>query len=324
LSKRESIEVQNATDPEKGIALLAEIFEAIGFEIPDEESYNALAEHAEKTGQRSCAYRGSATIHGRCWKIGHGIEVWSVLYETASDLYCADCRPAFRSRYIHRIHPWEMAEYCEDGEALVRGALGGKTQVLFELQNLTEVKANMLRNAHLRVSLAGLAFSVKIDPATDVEALPGYLGKAGLRPEMELAANLTKRRRECISNVGTDKPPSVGEGRFTPVSQVAEYADQACENDYLVRGRILALREIVNPITSARLIWLYVDTGATRVELLASLRSVEGLIRLGAQISATAWLQGHFLEDSEITARYEGIDPDFVKGDSWTLLRKSN
>ncbi|HEY6331701.1 MAG TPA: hypothetical protein VI756_20410 [Blastocatellia bacterium] len=338
MSKRESSEVQNAPDPEKGIALLAEIFEAIGFEIPDEESYNALAEHAEKTGQRSCAYRGSATIHGRCWKIGHGLEVWSVLYETASDLYCADCRPAFRSRYVHKIHPWEMAEYCEDGEALVRGALGGKTQVLFELQNLTEVKPHMLRNPHLRVGLAGLAFSVKIDGDTEAQAFPGYL-KAGFQPESGLRANLSQRRSQRVSNdrvskdrvskdrvstASTQDACSVGEGQFTPVSLVAEHPDQACENDYLVHGRILAWREIENPITSARLVWFYVDTGAIRVELLASRRSVQGRPRLGAEIGATAWLQGHFLEEAEISARYEGIDPDFVKSDSWTLLRKCN
>jgi hypothetical protein len=324
LNKRESSEVQNVADPEKGIALLAEIFEAIGFEIPDEESYNALAEHAEKTGQRSCTYRGSATIHGRCWKIGQGLEVWSVLYETANDIYCADCRPAFRSRYVHKVHPWEMAEYCEDGEALVRGALGGKTQVLFELQNLTEVRPKMLRNAQLRVGLAGLAFSVKIEGADEQDAIAIHSKRAGLQRRTALSVDLSQPHLKQISNAPTEGVCPVGAGRFTPVSLATEPADQACENDFLVHGQIIAWRDIVNPITSAQLVWLYVDTGPIRVELLASRRSVQGCVRLGAQISATAWLQGHFLEDSEISARYEGIDPDFVKGDSWTLLRKWN
>ena len=37
----------------------------------------------------------------------------------------SDCRPAFRSRYVHHVQPWELIEYDEDGEAIVRGLLPG-------------------------------------------------------------------------------------------------------------------------------------------------------------------------------------------------------
>ena len=38
-----------------------------GFDVPDEDSYNLLAEYAETSGERTHVHRGSATLHGRCW-----------------------------------------------------------------------------------------------------------------------------------------------------------------------------------------------------------------------------------------------------------------
>jgi hypothetical protein len=312
LSKREHTDIASAVGPEKGIALLAEIFEAIGFDIKDEESYNLLAEHTDRTGERSSVYRGDATLHGRCWKLGEGLEVWSVLYEAGQELYYADCRPAFRGRYVHKISPWEMAEYCEDGEAVVRGVLAGGREILFELQNLTEVKPNMLRSAQLRVGLAGLACSVHVEGNPD----PGPIRPA--HPKADPKPNPGRR-----SEAGFAENLLLGNG-LTPASRLAEYAEEACENDYLIRGCVLAWRELHNPITGGCLVWMYVDANDIRLELLASRRCVEGRLQIGATISATAWLQGHFLEEGEVSARYEGVDPDFVKGDFWALLRKTN
>jgi hypothetical protein len=292
LKKRDYTETDLAAGDKAGIALLAEIFEAIGFDIFDEESYNLLAEHAEKAGARSCIYRGDATLHGRCWKLGEGLEVWSVLYESGKELYYADCRPAFRSRYVHRVRPWEMAEYCEDGEAIVRGAIFSGAEILFELQNLTEIKPHLLRAVELPVGLAGLAFSVQVDPGSSRTPDSGR------------------------------RTPTVGS--FTPASVVAEYAEDACENDYLIRGRVLAWRALRNPVTLTPLVWIYLDAKDIRVELLANARSVQGRLRVGATISASIWLQGHFLEEAELSARFEGVDPDSFKGDFWSLLRRSN
>src|SRR5438552_10363636 len=120
-------------------AVMAELFEAIGFEVADEHSYNLLVEYVETNGHRTRTQRGDAALHGRCWKIGDGLEVWSILYQRGSDLYYTDCRPAFRSRYVRRLEPWELVEYDEDGEAIVRGLLNGSRDVVFELQNLTEL-----------------------------------------------------------------------------------------------------------------------------------------------------------------------------------------
>ena len=60
------------------------------------------------------------------------------LREPDGELYYADCRPAFRSRYVHIIQPWELIEYDEDGEAIVHGSSPGGAEIVFELQNLTE------------------------------------------------------------------------------------------------------------------------------------------------------------------------------------------
>src|SRR5262249_49499335 len=56
--------------------------------------------------------------------------------------------------------PWELTEYDEDGEAIVRGSVDGtESDLIFELQNLTEVDAAIFRRQQLFVALAGLGYS---------------------------------------------------------------------------------------------------------------------------------------------------------------------
>lgn len=142
--------------------LLVETFEAIGFDIKDEESYDAIAQHAENYGKQSMMYRGEAALHGRCWSLGEGIEVWAVLYENGGNIYYADCRPAFLSRYVRTLSPWELIEYDEDGEAILRGVLPTNTEVVLELQNLTAVSTRSFKEPNLNVALAGLAYTANI------------------------------------------------------------------------------------------------------------------------------------------------------------------
>jgi hypothetical protein len=268
---------------------MGEIFEAIGFEVGDEASFNTLAECAESNGERTVIYRGDATLHGRCWKLGEGLEVWSVLHENAKELYYADCRPSFRSRYVHTIEPWELAEYDGDGEAIVRGSTTGGASVVFELQNLTEVSQRVFRDNRLRVGLAGLAASVRAD-------------------------------------AGPDRIAGFGSGvqGFQPASAYPELAENACENDYIVNGYALAWRILKNPVTSSELIWMYLDAKMIRLEVLANRRALRGRLKTGAMVSANIWLQGHILEETEITARYEGVDQDSMKSDFWSMLRRGN
>lgn len=270
-------------------AVMAELFDAIGFEVADERSYNLLVEYVENNGHRTRADRGDAALHGRCWKIGDGLEVWSILYQRGSDLYYTDCRPAFRSRYVRRLEPWELVEYDEDGEAIVRGLLNGSREVVFELQNLTELDDSVFRELHLQVALAGIAYAARVRS-----------GSAWRR----LAASSSYR--------------------FELAEKLEGFAEKACENDYVINGRVLAWRDIRNPVTAADLVWIYVDAGVIRLEVLANRRVLRGQLKIGAEITANVWLQGHVLEERDISARYEGVDREYELADFWSGLRRGN
>jgi hypothetical protein len=141
-----------------------ETFETIGLEVPTERAFNHLAERAGDQGEQTRLLRRGAIIHGRCWKLGEGLEVWTVLYESGTgEVFYADCRPGFRARYTQRVSPWALTEYDEEGEAVIHGYCNGTdTEVLFELQNLTEVGASGFRAQELYVGLCGLAYRAKV------------------------------------------------------------------------------------------------------------------------------------------------------------------
>ena len=143
---------------------MEETFEAIGLELPSEKDFNHLAERAGDQGEATQLTRRGAVLHGRCWKLGQGLEVWTVLYESETgDIFYADCRPGFRARYTQRISPWALTEYDEEGEAIVHGYCDGtETEVLFELQNLTEVGPEGFRAQELHVGLCGLAYRARV------------------------------------------------------------------------------------------------------------------------------------------------------------------
>jgi len=270
-------------------AVMAELFEAIGFEVSDEHSYNLLVEYVETNGQRTRAQRGDAALHGRCWKLGDGLEVWSILYERGADLYYADCRPAFRSRYVRTILPWELVEYDEDGEAIVRGGVPGAPEVVFELQNLTELGDAVFRESHLHVALAGIAYAARVQPTPEPKQIMGA--------------------------------PAF---RFELAERLEGFADKACENDYVISGRVLSWRDVRNPVTAADLVWIYVDAAVIRIEVLVNRRALRGELKIGAEITANIWLQGHVLAETDLSARYEGVDQDYEQADFWARLRRGN
>jgi hypothetical protein len=138
-------------------------FETIGLEVSSEKAFNYLAERAGDQGEPTQLSRRGAVLHGRCWKLGEGLEVWTVLYESGSDMFYADCRPAFRARYIQTITPWALTEYDEEGEAIIHGYREGTDcEVLFELQNLTEVGPSGFRAQELHIGLCGLAYRARV------------------------------------------------------------------------------------------------------------------------------------------------------------------
>lgn len=151
-------------------------FNAIGLEISNEDAVNFLAASADKNGESSVLLRKSGTLHGRCWKLGSGLEVWSVLYESSTgEILRNDCRPAFRARYPLTINPWLLSESAEQGEAVIHGFIENtEAEVLFELQNLTEIGAEMFREKNLQVGLCGLAYRVKVFKSEQIPFCHSY------------------------------------------------------------------------------------------------------------------------------------------------------
>ena len=141
-------------------------FDAIGLEISNQKAFNNLAEDAEKRGEVSRVARKSGVLHGHCWRLGEGLEVWTVLYESANgEVVHADCRPGFRAQFTQRLSPWISNEFDEEGEALVHGFIeDAETEILFELQNLTEISENNFQQRTLTIGLCGLAYYAEVVP----------------------------------------------------------------------------------------------------------------------------------------------------------------
>ncbi len=139
-------------------------FEAIGIEFSTQNAFEDLTENVGARGELTRLWRESGVLHGRCLKLGEGLEVWSVRYESPSGEFSpADCRPAFRSKYFQKISPWLINEYALEGEAVIHGIIENtESEVLFELQNLTEINTAIQPLQTLRVNLCGLAYRAKV------------------------------------------------------------------------------------------------------------------------------------------------------------------
>lgn len=148
-------------------------FDAIGIEIENQTAFDILTEDVERRGEATRLARASGgVLHGRCLKLGaEGLEVWTISYESAAtgERFYADCRPAFRARHAQPISPWILTETDEAaGEAIVHGFVeDADTEVLFALQNLTEIEARVFDRNTLQIGLCGLAFAAEILDESD-------------------------------------------------------------------------------------------------------------------------------------------------------------
>jgi len=147
-------------------------FQAIGISFPNERAFNEFAADVERRGEPTHLRRDDGVLHGRSLKFGKGLEVWTVHYESKpGELIYTDCRPAFRARKMQCIRPWILCESSIEGVAIVHGFIeDAETEVLFEVQNLTEIGMSELRRNSLHVRLCGLAHAAEIGESP-VEAL---------------------------------------------------------------------------------------------------------------------------------------------------------
>ncbi|MCI0336067.1 MAG: DUF3881 family protein [Acidobacteria bacterium] len=166
---------------------MSEPFTAIGFKVTDEASYQALAEEAHQRGTLSKARRSQGVLHGCCWSLGAGLEVWTVLYESKEGLFYADCRPAFRSQQVFSFYPWEIVEYEEDGEAVAHGmTIDSETEMIFELQNLTEINPTDFRERPISGAVSGLAYRAQINARSGT---PSFVPLASRYARKKVAEN---------------------------------------------------------------------------------------------------------------------------------------
>jgi len=269
---------------------MEETFEAIGLNVPSRKAFNHLAERAGSHGEATRLMRRGAVLHGRCWKLGDGLEVWTVLYESdTGDIFYADCRPGFRARHTQRINPWALTEYTEEGEAIVHGfCAGAETEVLFELQNLTEVGVEGFRASELLVGLCGLTYRARI-----------------------------------VREGGAPKKASKNLVWWKPLEQI-EPARAAYENDWSLCGRVIAFKPLRNPLSGSDLLWVYLDLEIFKLEILVNRRALRGTLKVGALVAAEVWLQGHVLDPRALQSRYEGVDRSISIVEMWSGFRRSN
>lgn len=260
-----------------------EIFRAIGLEIPKGKTLNDLAEDAERLGEASLSTRATGTIHGRCWRIGLGLEVWTTLYESeAGEVFYADCRPGFRARYTQSICCWALHEDEAEGEASVEGVIEDYADpVFFQLQNLTEVGAKNFERETLIVGLCGLAYRAEVsgDAAENLEWRS--LWKMGGGSECE-------------------------------------------ENDWHLSGRVINFDQLRNPFSGRDLYWIHLDIGNFELEILVNRRILKGDLRVGANVKADVWLQGHIVSQSTLWSSYEGVDHSANRTNFWKRFKKLN
>lgn len=259
---------------------MGEPFKAIGFRVFDEASYQALAREAHDRGTQTRITRPRGILHGCCWSLGAGLEVWTMLYEDVDGTYYADCRPAFRTRQVYQFYPWEIIEFEEEGEALLTGSLKGSgessLELVFALQNLTELNLRQLPRRHITAAVSGLAYNARV-----------------IQPP----------RKGILFEAGRSKRV-------------------AAENDYRLRGRILSWRELKNEHTTSDLIWIKLDLERLTLEILVNRSDLNGIPEIGGWLSAEIWLQGYMLNEKQLEARFEGIDPRMPRQQFWRQLSR--
>ncbi len=171
------------------------------------------------------------------------------------------------------------------GEAIIHGYCDNtEAEVLFELQNLTEVGLGGFHASELHVGLCGLAYRARLCAAAS--------------------------RDTTIT--------------WQPLEQTAP-SRAAHENDWRLRGRVIAFKPVCNPLSGSELYWVYVDLDRLKLEILVNRRSLRGpRLAVGVMIAAEVWLQGHVLDHRALLSRYEGLDRSTATADFWRHLKRTN
>lgn len=261
-----------------------EIFNAIGLKFPKGKTINDLAQNAEKLGEASVSTRPDCVIYGHCWRIGAGLEVWTILYESGDgEVFYADCRPGFRAKFTLNIEVWSLYEDEEEGEAAIAGKIEDfSTRVFFQLQNLTEVSPKNFEREVLRVGLGGLALRAEV--ADEVEDF------------------LWEPLHE------TDGNADMEETYWRLCGRVLDF--DTVRNTYSKKGLYWIHLELKH---------FNLEILVNQKDLRGA-----GALRVGKFITADIWLQGHVVSQSTYHSNYEGIDWSSQTADFWKSFKRQN
>ncbi len=94
--------------------------------------------------------------------------------------------------------------------------------------------------------------------------------------------------------------------------------------DWHLRGEILAFDKIRNLFSNTDLFWIQLDLGSFELEILINQRALAGDLRIGANIEADIWLQGHIAGQVVSHSNYEGVDWSQNSSDFWRKLKREN
>jgi hypothetical protein len=100
-------------------------------------------------------------------------------------------------------------------------------------------------------------------------------------------------------------------------------ADQA---DWRLSGHVINYNALRNPFSGSDLYWIHLDLGNFELEILVNRRRLIGdkLLRVGANVKADVWLQGHIVAESTFLSSYEGVDWSGNAADFWKNYKKLN
>lgn len=329
-------------------------FDLIGINIRSQQAFDALVAQADARGEATRLHRQDAILHGRCWKLGAGFEVWTMLYERARNLTTdadansnssreisyAGCRPAFRARHVTRLAPWALTEFTEEGEAMIHAYTTERAaEVLFELQNLTEVGNAAFHERELRVALCGLAYRARIcnhdykplawQPLQDASCVH-TASPQQIRNELHSASRTdgnTKRsgQLDATSNV-------ISDDEFNRSPPFGAPPAPLHENDWSLRARVTAINHLSHPLSNHGLLRTRVQLARHKLEVIInplSLYDARGEIlkrelAVGDTIAADIWLQGHILDERALDNLHEGIDRTARQAEMWRKLNRRN
>ena len=261
-----------------------EIFNAIGLQFLQGKTLNDLAEDAEKLGEASVSTRPDCVLYGHCWRIGAGLEVWTILYESEDgEIFYADCRPGFRAKYTQNLEIWSLYEDESEGEAAVQGKIEDySTSVFFQLQNLTEVSPKNFEREMLRVGLGGLALRAEV-AASDAEYLWEPLCDTAEHKDLE---ETYWRLRGSVIAFETLRNPHSEKDLYWIYLELKHFKLEILVNQNDLRGA---------------------DN-----------------LNIGKYIEADIWLQGHIVSESTYLSNYEGVDWSARPSDFWKSFKRQN